>query len=188
MSKEQMHFWYPILMVVTLRVIYQLKAWNIQIPYKWGGIWNIWIFFGVGLFNENIYFSRERSILKQLKDHIDLRFSYCLSNWTIEQNPFTYLHFGSDAQISGNDQAIVQRTPLLPGQKHYNVEVLSIWLNGEKLPIDPARLQVRGDSSGGFTIDAGTTITLLVPNAYNTVRNESKSSVSLFLLHSILYQ
>lgn len=48
---------------------------------------------------------------------------------------------------------------------------MSIWLNGEKLPIDPVELQVRGDSSGGFIIDSGTTITLLVPNAYNIVRN-----------------
>ncbi|XP_023879361.2 aspartic proteinase CDR1 [Quercus suber] len=146
------------------------------------------LIFGVGLFNENIQFSRymgesnkvagifglgpgERSILKQLKDDTDLRFSYCLSDWIIEQNPFTYLHFGSDAQISGNGQATVQRTPLIPGQNHYNVEVLSIWLDGRKLRIDPAELQVRVDSSGGFIIDSGTTITLLVPNAYNTIRN-----------------
>ena len=147
------------------------------------------LIFGVGLYNQNIQFSEPmgeqnnvaglfglgsgtRSILRQLEFDTDLRFSNCLSDWSTGQNTFTYISFGKGAQIRGNDQAIVQTTPLLPDLNKYFVQVLGIMMNKEKLPIDPIDFQLTTDLNGGFFIDSGAAITYLVRNAYNVVRAE----------------
>ena len=147
------------------------------------------VVFGVGLDNQNIAFSKFResentiagvlhlghgyqSILWQLEAETDLRFSYCLSYWTNTQDTHTYLHFGKDAQIRGTNQEIVQTTPLIPNVNMYYVEVLSISMEGKKLPIDPVEFQLRSDFKGGFAIDTGSALTYLVQNAYNIVRVE----------------
>ena len=111
----------------------------------------------------------------QLEAETDLRFSYCLSYWTNTQDTHTYLHFGKDAQIRGTNQEIVQTTPLIPNVTMYYVEVLSISMEGKKLPIDPVEFQLRSDFKGGFAIDTGSALTYLVQNAYyayNIVRVE----------------
>ncbi|XP_030958730.1 aspartic proteinase nepenthesin-1-like [Quercus lobata] len=54
----------------------------------------------------------------------------------------------------------------------YYVEVLSISMEGKKLPIDPVEFQLRSDFKGGFAIDTGSALTYLVQNAYNIVRVE----------------
>ncbi|KAL4612544.1 hypothetical protein ACB092_08G208000 [Castanea dentata] len=113
-----------------------------------------------------------RSILRQLERHTHLRFSYCLFDFTSGHETYTYLHFGDDAQIIGNDQAMVQTTSLLPLDDGYYLEVLGITMNGNLLPINPRDLQLREDSSGGFIIDSGAVVTYLVPNVYSVVRNE----------------
>ncbi|KAL4612543.1 hypothetical protein ACB092_08G207900 [Castanea dentata] len=144
------------------------------------------VIFGVGMENsENPFMSDgnviggvfglangPRSILRQLERHTHLRFSYCLFDFTSGPETYTYLHFGDDAQIIGNDQAMVQTTSLLPHDDGYYLEVLGITMNGNLLPINPRDLQLREDSSGGFIIDSGAIVTYLVPNAYSVVRNE----------------
>ena len=49
-----------------------------------------------------------RSILRQLKDATHQRFSYCLFDFSSGDDTYTYLHFGEDAKIIGNDQETVQ--------------------------------------------------------------------------------
>ncbi|KAL0005719.1 hypothetical protein SO802_013280 [Lithocarpus litseifolius] len=147
------------------------------------------VVFGVGLDNKNILFVQnlgsknivsglfglgvgKRSILRQLEADTDLRFSYCLPLWNDKPGTYTYLSFGKDAKIKGNDQEIVQTTPIIPDQDRYYVEVLKISMNGNDLPIDKIEFQLRSDSSGGFSIDTGAAITFLVENAYKVVRDE----------------
>nr|XP_023873557.1 aspartic proteinase CDR1-like [Quercus suber] len=113
-----------------------------------------------------------RSILRQLKDATHLRFSYCLFDFSSGDDTYTYLHFGEDAKIIGNDQEMVKSTQLLPEQNKYYLQVLGITMNEDLLPINPKEYQLRGNSNGGFIIDSGTGITQLVPNAYNVVRIE----------------
>nr|XP_023888241.1 aspartic proteinase nepenthesin-1-like [Quercus suber] len=147
------------------------------------------VVFGVGLDNQNIAFSKfresentiagvlglgrgYRSILWQLK----LRLTYVVSHIAFLIGPIqdthTYLHFGRDAQIRGTNQEIVKTTPLIPNVNMYYVEVLSISMEGKKLPIDPVEFQLRSDFKGGFAIDTGSALTYLVQNAYNIVRVE----------------
>ncbi|KAL0005726.1 hypothetical protein SO802_013287 [Lithocarpus litseifolius] len=146
------------------------------------------VVFGVGLDNKNILFAQpvqsqniiaglfglgpgKRSILKQLEADTDLRFSYCLPSWYDEPGTYTYLRFGKDAKISGNDQVTIEETPLIPGQNKYYVQVLKISVNGKPLPIDERVFQLRRGSRGGFIIDSGASITFLVENAYRAVKN-----------------
>ncbi|KAL0000193.1 hypothetical protein SO802_019795 [Lithocarpus litseifolius] len=144
------------------------------------------VIFGVGMENSEMPFmsdnnviggifglgSGPRSILRQLEEHTHLRFSYCLFDFTSGPETYTYLHFGDDAEIIGNDQAMVETTSLLPLEGGYYLEVLGITMNGDLLPINPRELQLREDSSGGFIIDSGTLVTYLVLNVYSIVRNE----------------
>ncbi|XP_075636708.1 aspartic proteinase nepenthesin-2-like [Castanea sativa] len=144
--------------------------------------------FGVGLDNQNIVFAQElgsrniasgifglgvgkRSFLRQLEADTDLRFSYCFPT-NHEPGIYTYLRFGKDATISGNDLGIVQTTPIIPGQDRYYVQVLKISMNGKDLPIDKVDFQLRSDSRGGFVIASGTSQTFLVESAYKVVRDE----------------
>nr|XP_023912505.1 aspartic proteinase nepenthesin-2-like [Quercus suber] len=147
------------------------------------------IVFGVGLENKNIVFSRfmgdenrvsgilglgrrTSSIERQLKQETDLRFSYCLYDWTGRESINTYLHFGEDAQIEERYQAIVKTIPLLPNQNGYYVEVLGISMNEKRLQINPRLFQLGPNSRGGFVFDAGAALTFLVQNAYNIIRIE----------------
>ncbi|KAK7830432.1 aspartic proteinase nepenthesin-2 [Quercus suber] len=96
------------------------------------------VIFGVGLENPKEPFMKDentiggifglgcgpRSILTQLEDETQLRFSYCLFDLTSGRDSYTYLHFGEDAQIIENEQAVVQETSLLPDQNQYHVQVL----------------------------------------------------------------
>ena len=144
------------------------------------------VIFGVGLINSNRPFMREeneiggifglgrgpQSILSQLAGDTHLRFSYCLFDSSSGQDTYTYLHFGDDAQITGSDQAMVETTSLLPTEDGCYVKVLGITMNRKLLPINQREFELKADSNGGFVIDSGTTLTYLVPNVYNVVRNE----------------
>lgn len=141
--------------------------------------------FGCGLDNQNIKFDGDltqfnviagimgmgtgkRSILTQLESETNLRFSYCLVSWTTKEPPYSYIHFGNEAHISGDN---VKTTPLLPqGLPRYYVSCKGISMNNQLLSIDPAVLALKPDRSGGFAFDTGTGATLLVRPAYEAVK------------------
>jgi hypothetical protein len=118
--------------------------------------------FGCGFDNRNIVFggnigpnnviagifglgSGRRSILRQLGNATNLRFSYCLPSWRTPQGTYTYLHFGPDAQIRGDAQRIVQTTPMLPGIPRYYVNMLGISIDAARLPIDQTVFKLKDD-------------------------------------------
>lgn len=58
-------------------------------------------------------------------------------------------------------------TPLVPSQPHYNLNLQSISVNGQVLPISPAVFAT--SNSQGTIIDSGTTLAYLAEEAYNSV-------------------
>ncbi|KAJ6407537.1 hypothetical protein OIU84_010929 [Salix udensis] len=56
-------------------------------------------------------------------------------------------------------------SPLVPSQPHYNLNLQSITINGQLLPIDPAAFAT--SKSQGTIVDSGTTLTYLVAEAYD---------------------
>ncbi|KAG8647148.1 aspartic proteinase 36 isoform X2 [Manihot esculenta] len=56
-------------------------------------------------------------------------------------------------------------SPLVPSQPHYNLNLQSIAVNGQLLPIDPAAFAT--SSNRGTIVDSGTTLAYLVEEAYD---------------------
>ncbi|XP_013637060.1 PREDICTED: aspartic proteinase-like protein 2 isoform X1 [Brassica oleracea var. oleracea] len=67
-------------------------------------------------------------------------------------------------------------SPLVPSQSHYNLNLLSISVNGEMLPIDAVAFET--SNTRGTIVDTGTTLTYLVKEAYDPFLSAISSSVS----------
>ncbi|KAK9215323.1 hypothetical protein WN944_007328 [Citrus x changshan-huyou] len=146
--------------------------------------------FGCGYDNQNVSFGGymgsdniiavvfglgegQLSILRQLEPETNLRFSYCLRLYpTTDGSNTTYLRFGPDAQIKGDNKRKVQTIKLNPSLPGYFVNVTGISVEGKRLEIDPALFQLKQGGSGGFAIDSGVGPTLLVPEAYEVLKLE----------------
>ncbi|KAH9754437.1 hypothetical protein KPL71_015443 [Citrus sinensis] len=146
--------------------------------------------FGCGYDNQNVSFggymgsdniiagvfglgAGQRSILRQLEPETNLHFSYCLRLYpTTDGSNTTYLRFGPDAQIKGDNKRKVQTIKLNPSLPGYFVNVTGISVEGKRLEIDPALFQLKQGGSGGFAIDSGVGPTLLVPEAYEVLKLE----------------
>ncbi|XP_031385380.1 aspartic proteinase-like protein 2 isoform X2 [Punica granatum] len=67
-------------------------------------------------------------------------------------------------------------TPLVPSQPHYNLNLQSISVNGQTLPIDPS---VFATSNGqGTIVDSGTTLAYVTDEVYNPLVNAVTAIVS----------
>ncbi|BBH07722.1 Eukaryotic aspartyl protease family protein [Prunus dulcis] len=67
-------------------------------------------------------------------------------------------------------------SPLVPSQQHYNLNLQSIAVNGQILPIDQAAFTT--SNSRGTIVDSGTTLTYLVEEAYDPFVSAITSAVS----------
>ncbi|ANM61443.1 Eukaryotic aspartyl protease family protein [Arabidopsis thaliana] len=67
-------------------------------------------------------------------------------------------------------------SPLVPSQPHYNLNLLSIGVNGQMLPLDAAVFEA--SNTRGTIVDTGTTLTYLVKEAYDLFLNAISNSVS----------
>ncbi|XP_057984032.1 aspartic proteinase 36-like [Malania oleifera] len=67
-------------------------------------------------------------------------------------------------------------TPLVPSQPHYNLNLQSIAVNGQSLPIDPAVFAT--SSNRGTIVDSGTTLAYLAEEAYDPFVTSITSAVS----------
>ncbi|XP_051143799.1 aspartic proteinase 36-like [Andrographis paniculata] len=67
-------------------------------------------------------------------------------------------------------------TPMVPSQPHYNVNLQSISVNGQQLPIDPS-VFVTSDNRGTI-IDSGTTLAYLAEEAYDPFVNAIMQTIS----------
>ncbi|KAJ0623529.1 putative nepenthesin [Helianthus annuus] len=68
-------------------------------------------------------------------------------------------------------------TPLIPSQPHYNINLLSISVNGHTLSIDPSMFAT-STSRGGTIIDSGTTLAYLTEEAFDPFVDAITLSVS----------
>ncbi|KAK9068595.1 hypothetical protein SSX86_012710 [Deinandra increscens subsp. villosa] len=68
-------------------------------------------------------------------------------------------------------------TPLIPSQPHYNLNLLSISVNGQMLSIDPS-VFATSSNRGGTIIDSGTTLAYLADEAYDPFVQAITQSVS----------
>ncbi|KAK1426253.1 hypothetical protein QVD17_14923 [Tagetes erecta] len=68
-------------------------------------------------------------------------------------------------------------TPLVPSQPHYNINLLSISVNGQTLSIDPSMFAATGNR-GGTIIDSGTTLAYMAEEAYDPFVEAITSYVS----------
>ncbi|CAF2105754.1 hypothetical protein Bca4012_091980 [Brassica carinata] len=69
-------------------------------------------------------------------------------------------------------------TPLVPSQLHYNVNLQSIAVNNQILPIDPSVFTIA--TGDGTIIDTGTTLAYLPDEAYNPFVQAISSAVSQY--------
>ncbi|EXB75945.1 Aspartic proteinase-like protein 2 [Morus notabilis] len=67
-------------------------------------------------------------------------------------------------------------TPLVPSQPHYNLDLQSISVNGQILPIDPSAFAT--SNNRGTIVDSGTTLAYLVEEAYDPFVSAVTNSVS----------
>ncbi|KAK7392523.1 hypothetical protein VNO78_20965 [Psophocarpus tetragonolobus] len=67
-------------------------------------------------------------------------------------------------------------SPLVPSQPHYNLNLQSIAVNGQSLPINPAVFAT--SNNRGTIVDCGTTLAYLVQEAYDPLVNVITTAVS----------
>ncbi|KAK9691703.1 hypothetical protein RND81_09G213300 [Saponaria officinalis] len=145
--------------------------------------------FGCALENENFNFGSNdgphniiagihglapgpRSFLTQLGYQIRNRFSYCLVSFHYYINAaHSFMHFGDYAQISGDDDRIVQ-TISMYNERHYHLYLNGISVDGVRLSIDPSIFELDPEHfRRGFFIDSGTPITTLARSAYKPLED-----------------
>ncbi|KAI3522903.1 hypothetical protein L1887_00955 [Cichorium endivia] len=67
-------------------------------------------------------------------------------------------------------------SPLVPSQPHYNLDLQSISVNGQMLPVDPTAFATSDNQ--GTIVDTGTTLTYLVAEAFDPFVDSITSAVS----------
>ncbi|KAL9244567.1 hypothetical protein vseg_018334 [Gypsophila vaccaria] len=109
------------------------------------------------------------SIVTQLSSQgvVPAAFSHCLRG---DENGGGILVFGSI-----EDSGMVY-TPLVPSQPHYNLNLESISVNNQELPIDASVFAT--SATTGTIIDSGTTLTYLAEAAYDPFVNVISAAVS----------
>ncbi|XP_010553357.1 PREDICTED: aspartic proteinase-like protein 2 isoform X2 [Tarenaya hassleriana] len=70
-------------------------------------------------------------------------------------------------------------SPLVPSQPHYNLNLLSIAINGQLLPVGTEAFGI--SDNRGTIVDTGTTLTYLVEEAYDPFLSSIINSVSQFV-------
>ncbi|XP_015898700.3 aspartic proteinase nepenthesin-2 [Ziziphus jujuba] len=107
------------------------------------------------------------SLVSQLSDRIEKKFSYCLPSMLDEIENDILLNFGSDIPIPQNLQSTPFVTPAWANPYFY-LNLLDISVGQDRIGFPPGTFQVSHDGTQGFFIDSGFPITTLNQNAYGT--------------------
>lgn len=108
------------------------------------------------------------------------QFSYCLMDYTISPPPTSYLIIGGGPhQTRKRPMSFtpLQTNPLFP--TFYYVRILTVNVDGRRLPIDPSIWAVDSSGNGGTVIDSGTTLTFLAEPGYRRILTEVRRRVLL---------
>ncbi|XP_074314678.1 aspartyl protease AED1-like [Silene latifolia] len=138
------------------------------------------IAFGCAVHNENFQFGENygphnviagihglapgpRSFMRQLGSQIRGQFSYCLVSSMMHVN--SYIYFGGDADISGDDATRVQTISMYDEKYHLYLNGISV--DGNRLSIDPSIFELDEEFyTKGFFIDSGSPFTVLARSAF----------------------
>ncbi|KAK1383830.1 aspartic proteinase CDR1-like [Heracleum sosnowskyi] len=120
----------------------------------------------------------ELSIVNQLSDTINGKFSYCLA--PVNKNVSSKISFGSDAVVSGPG---VQSTPFYTNDQQdtfYNLNLESVSVGNANIKFE-SKKKYSNKASGGesnIIIDSGTTVTFLPTDFYQKFQDEFTSAIS----------
>lgn len=128
------------------------------------------------------------SFTAQLGRRFGNKFSYCLQDYTFSPPLTSYLMIGGghDAVFNprkGNHP--VQSTPLIQSRlspTFYYIGILTVIIDGVKLPISPSVWVLDELGNGGTVIDSGTTLTFVPEPAYRQILTVMSERVSLPLV------
>ncbi|XP_042479815.1 aspartic proteinase CDR1-like [Macadamia integrifolia] len=109
--------------------------------------------------------SRPQSIISQLGDRFQHRFSYCLQPMYGDQGINTYLRFGEDAKIYPHGR-VVKTTPILTGRAVglYYLDFLALSIADQRVSDPPLTLWPT-------VIDSGSPYTLFPPGPFASVKS-----------------
>ncbi|XP_057465817.1 aspartic proteinase CDR1-like [Actinidia eriantha] len=118
------------------------------------------------------------SLISQLSDAINGKFSYCLSGFNTDDTIKSKINFGDIALVSGSG---VVSTPI--GSKEistfYYLTLESITVGNKSLAYE-TKIKYSGDDDGqqgNIIIDSGTTLTLLPGDLYEKLESEVKQAI-----------
>lgn len=113
------------------------------------------------------------SLVTQLGDSIDGKFSYCLVPLSSENDPTSKINFGTNAVVSGTG---VVSTPLISKspETFYYLTLESISVGSKKIQYPGSD---SGSGEGNIIIDSGTTLTLLPTEFYSELEDAVASSI-----------
>ncbi|XP_015577075.2 aspartic proteinase nepenthesin-2, partial [Ricinus communis] len=105
------------------------------------------------------------SILQQLRNVTNQRFSYCLTPYGSRPPATSLLRFGNDISTWGRG---FYSTPFVdpPDMPNYFLNLLDLSVAGQRLRLPPETFALKRDGTGGTIIDSGTGLTLVVQPAY----------------------
>jgi len=114
------------------------------------------------------------SLIKQLGDSIDGKFSYCLVPLTSKKDQTSKINFGTNAIVSGSG---VVSTPLIAKASQETFYYLTL----KSISVGSKQIQYSGSDSesseGNIIIDSGTTLTLLPTEFYSELEDAVASSI-----------
>ncbi|XP_020589873.1 aspartic proteinase nepenthesin-1-like [Phalaenopsis equestris] len=104
------------------------------------------------------------------------KFSYCLTPYDSQSTSPLFL--GSLANPDSSSQTTpLGQSPNIP--TYYYLSLQGITVGSTKLSIPSSAFAISSDGSGGLIIDSGTSFTMLVPSAYDVLKQEFQSQMGL---------
>ncbi|KAK8945584.1 Aspartic proteinase CDR1 [Platanthera guangdongensis] len=120
------------------------------------------------------------SLITQLGDSIDHKFSYCLPTLSKNQSFTGRLNFGSNAVVSGTSTV---STPIVPGdpETFFFLKLEYISISGENRTNTAAPIAVKPatQNRGNIIIDSGTTLTLIDDESVRSLAAQLTKTVKL---------
>ncbi|GFZ07593.1 eukaryotic aspartyl protease family protein [Actinidia rufa] len=118
------------------------------------------------------------SLISQLSDSINGKFSYCLSGFNTDDTITSKINFGDNAVVSGSR---VVSTPIVSKEisTFYYLTLESITVENKSLAYE-TKMKSSGDDDGqqgNIIIDSGTTLTLLPGDLYEKLESEVKQAI-----------
>ncbi|KAI3433254.1 uncharacterized protein J3R85_007156 [Psidium guajava] len=110
------------------------------------------------------------------------KFSYCLMDYTLFPPPTSYLIIGDGPREENAASSSLAFTPLLANPilpTFYYVGIKRVYVDGERLPIDPSVWSLDELGNGGTIVDSGTTLTFLAEPGYRRILSAMRRRVGL---------